>query len=102
MRLRLQALPELPDRKLLRKDDWLGALAVFFLVFLSTFPVVVPFIFMKDVRLALRISNGVGIAMLFLTGYMFGRHIGRRPVRTGIVMVVVGAALVALTIKLGG
>lgn len=102
MRLRLQALPELPDRKLLRKNDWLGALAVFFLVFLSTFPVVVPFIFMKDVRLALRISNGVGIAMLFLTGYMFGRHIGRRPVRTGIVMVVVGAALVALTIKLGG
>ena len=100
--LRLKALPELPDRKLLRKNDWLGALAVFVLVFLSTFPVVVPFIFMKDVRLALRISNGVGIVMLFLTGYMFGRHIGRHPVRTGIVMVVLGAALVSLTIKLGG
>ena len=102
MCLRLQALPELPDRKLLRKGDWQGALAVFVLVFLSTFPVVVPFIFMKDVRLALRISNGVGIAMLFLTGYMFGRHIGRYPVRTGIVMVALGAALVSLTIKLGG
>ena len=75
---------------------------MFLLVFLSTFPVVLPFIFMQDVRLALRVSNAIAIVMLFLTGYSFGRHIGRHPVGTGIAMVVLGGVLVALTIALGG
>ena len=66
VRRRLQALPEPPDRGLLRRHDWLGAMSVFFLVFLSTFPVVIPFIFMKDVKLAMRISNGIAIVLLFL------------------------------------
>ena len=102
MRLRLKALPEPPDRALLRGNDWLGALGVFLLVFLSTFPVVIPFIVMKDHTLALRVSNGIAIVLLFLTGYAFGRSIGRRPVWMGIAMVVLGAALVGLTIALGG
>ncbi len=102
MRLRLVALPEPPDRSLLRRHDWLGAMGVFLLVFLSTFPVVIPFIFMKDVTLALRISNAIAIVLLFLTGYSFGRHIGRHPVWTGIAMVVLGVVLVGLTIALGG
>ena len=80
----------------------MGAAGVFLLVFLSTFPVVIPFIFMKDVKLALRVSNAIAIALLFLTGYSFGRHIGRHAVGTGIAMVVLGGALVALTIALGG
>ncbi|MCC6492300.1 MAG: hypothetical protein IT424_04695 [Pirellulales bacterium] len=56
MRQRLKQLPEPPDREHLRKEDWLGAVGVFLLVFLSTFPVVTPFIFMHDARLALRFS----------------------------------------------
>jgi VIT1/CCC1 family predicted Fe2+/Mn2+ transporter len=57
---------------------------------------------MKDARLALRVSNAIAIAMLFLTGHSFGRHIGGKPVRTGFAMVVLGAVLVGLTIALGG
>ncbi len=103
VRLRLKALPEPPDGALLRKSDWLGALAVFLLVFLSTFPVVIPFIFMEDVTWALRVSNAIAIVLLFVTGYFFGRSVGRRkPVRTGIAMVLLGAVLVGLTIALGG
>ena len=101
VRLRLKALPEPPDA-FLRKSDWLGAVGVFLLVFLSTFPVVIPFIFMTDVTGALRVSNAVAIVLLFLTGYAFGRVAGRRPVLAGIVMVVLGAVLVGLTIALGG
>jgi len=63
---------------------------------------VIPFLFMKDVRLALHVSNGIAILLLFLTGYSFGRHIGRHAILTGIVMVVLGAVLVAITIALGG
>src|SRR4051812_21054708 len=46
MRQRLTQLPEPPERARLDKKDWLGALGVFLLVFLATFPVVIPFLFM--------------------------------------------------------
>src|SRR5215207_6169972 len=39
MRLRLRQLPEPPEQARWGKDDWLGALGVFLLVFLATFPV---------------------------------------------------------------
>jgi hypothetical protein len=102
MRQRLKDLPEPPERARLGNSEWLGALGVFLLVFLSTFPVVIPFIFMKDTWLALRVSNAIAIAMLFLTGYAFGRVTGRHPWVTGVSMVIIGAVLVGLTIALGG
>jgi hypothetical protein len=102
MRLRLKALPEPPVRAHLRKSDWLGAVGVFLLVFLSTFPAVIPFAFMQDVTRALRFSNAIAIALLFLMGYSFGRITGRRPVWVGIAMVVLGSILVGITMALGG
>jgi VIT1/CCC1 family predicted Fe2+/Mn2+ transporter len=102
MRQRLKDLPEPPERARLAKDEWLGALAVFLWVFLTTFPVVIPFIFMKDAWWAMRFSNAIAIAMLFAAGAMFGRITGRRPWVTGISMVVLGGVLVALTMALGG
>ena len=60
---------------------------VFLLVFVSTFPVVIPFIFMRNAGPALRVSNVVAIVMLFLTGYAFGRMTGRRAWLAGISMV---------------
>jgi VIT1/CCC1 family predicted Fe2+/Mn2+ transporter len=99
---RLNQLPEPPQRVHLRSDDWLGALGVFLLVFLCTFPVVIPFIFMQNLMAAMRTSNGVAIAMLFVAGYVFGRITGRNRVAMGIGMVIVGAVLVAITIALGG
>jgi hypothetical protein len=102
MHERLKALPEPPEHARLSKDDWLGAGGVFLLVFLSTFPVVIPFIFMRNAGPALRVSNAVAIVMLFLTGYAFGRITGRHPWLLGILMVVLGLILVGLTIALGG
>jgi hypothetical protein len=102
IRQRLNQLPEPPERAGLRKDDWLGGLGVFLLVFLSTFPVVIPFLFMQHATLALRASNAIAITMLFFTGWVYGRCTGHRPWVMGIGMVIAGAALVALTIALGG
>lgn len=102
MRQRLQEQPEPPGRMRLGKDEWLGALAVFLWVFLTTFPVVVPFLFMKNAVLALRVSNAVAIGMLFVTGYAFGRITGRRPWVMGVAMVILGTVLVGLTMALGG
>ena len=102
MHQRLRQLPEAPDRAHLEMGDGLGAVGVFFVVILSTFPVVIPFIFMHDAGLALRLSNGIAILMLFLTGYAYGKYVERRPWLMGISMVVLGGVLVGLTIALGG
>ena len=102
MHQRLKRLPEPPERARLGRDDWRGAVGVFLLVFLSTFPVVIPFIFMRNAGPALRVSNVVAIVMLFLTGYAFGRLTERRPWLVGISMVVLGLVLVGLTMALGG
>jgi hypothetical protein len=98
----LKQVPAPEGRPVLTGEDWRGALGVFLLVFASTFPVVLPFLFVSEAHLALRISNGIAIAMLFAAGHMLAGHGGLRPVRTGIAMVCIGAVLVALTIALGG
>jgi hypothetical protein len=94
-------LPEQP-RPRLTKDDWTGALGLCALSFLSTFPIVVPFIFIGNAMWALRISNGVAIAMLFVCGYAFGDRSGLRPWLTGLSMVGIGVGFVGVAIALGG
>ena len=98
--LKTYPIPE--GRPRLSGEDWRGAFGVFLLVFLSTFPVVVPFIFMREAHLALRISNGVAILLLFGAGHMLAGYAGLNRIRTGLAMVAIGAGLVALTIALGG
>ena len=80
--------PSRPSARGWAGDDWRGALGVFLLVFLSTFPVVIPFIVMRDAVPALRVSNAIAIVLLFVAGYAFGRLTGRHPVWMGIAMVV--------------
>jgi len=102
VRQRLLALPAPPARARLRGEDWRGAVAVFLVVFLSTLPVVVPFVVMPDAMRALRISNVIAVAMLCAAGITYGRHAGQAPWLVGISMVLLGCVLVALTIALGG
>lgn len=103
MRLRLAELPAPPDHPRMERGDWMGALGVFLLVFLVTFPVTIPFMVMPHAVSALRVSNAIAIAMLFMMGHAAGRRTGRRrPWLMGVSMVVLGCILVALTIALGG
>jgi VIT1/CCC1 family predicted Fe2+/Mn2+ transporter len=102
MHQRLKQLPEPPKRAHLRKDEWLGALAVFLWVFLITFPVAIPFMFMHSVAPALLVSNGIGIVLLFGLGYAYGHITARNPWFRGVVMVIVGGAMVALCRAVGG
>ena len=102
IRERLNQIPEPPSPARLSRSDWLGAFGVFLWVFLTTFPVAVPFIFVESTRTAMRVSNLIAIIMLFVTGFAYGRIIGRSPKIFGIGMVVLGGVLVAITIALGG
>ncbi len=99
---RLKALAEPPERARLEGRDWLGALGVFLLVFLCTFPVTIPFMVMTNAGLALRSSNAIAIAMLFLAGMTYGRCVGRHAWVMGVAMVVLGLVLVGVTMALGG
>ena len=102
MRQRLAALPEPPARGHLGRDDYVGAVGVFLLVVLTTFPVVVPFMLFTETALAMRVSNAVAVVTLFAAGYTLGRHSGGVPWRSGFVMVAIGVVLVAATMALGG
>ena len=82
--------------------DLRGAVAVFLLVFTSTFPVVLPFVFIADPHTAKRVSAAVAIAMLFFCGHAWGRYAGLKPWRFGLVMVLLGLVIEAVVIALGG
>jgi hypothetical protein len=102
IRQRLAGMPAPPTRARLGADDWRGGLAVFLLVFLSTLPVAVPFLLVGEAHFALRVSNAVAIVMLLFCGYAVGRLTGYHPWLTALLMVLVGIALVWMTMALGG
>jgi VIT1/CCC1 family predicted Fe2+/Mn2+ transporter len=99
IRLHLGSLPPESFETRLGREDCLAALGVFLLVFFCMFPVAAPFLLLEDVPFALRVSNIIAVAMLFLTGFTFGQHVGR-PWGTGFLMVAIGIVLVA--VALGG
>ena len=91
----------LETERLLKADIW-GAVLCFSLVFLSTFPVTIPFMVFSDPVLALRISYLVSLTMLFIVGYRWGHFAMMRPWRPAMGMVLIGVTLVLITIALGG
>jgi VIT1/CCC1 family predicted Fe2+/Mn2+ transporter len=102
VRQALLHIDDLPPAPTLTRAEWLGAAGVFLLVFLSTFPIVIPFVVFTNVRFALRMSNLIAIVMLFACGYRLAAHGGQHPWRTGLGVMSVGIVLVAIAIALGG
>jgi VIT1/CCC1 family predicted Fe2+/Mn2+ transporter len=102
MAARVRALPESPRAASLTAADLRGALGSCLLVVAATFPPTIPFLLVADVQGALRLSNAAAIGCLFLAGWSLGKATGVRAWLLGIAMVLLGAALVALTVALGG
>jgi VIT1/CCC1 family predicted Fe2+/Mn2+ transporter len=102
LHVRLRALPAPPAHAGIEPAMWIGALRVFLWVFLITLPVAIPFIVMQDARLALRASNLIAIALLFIAGWAYGRITRQRPWAMGLAMVTIGIMLSGLTMALGG
>jgi VIT1/CCC1 family predicted Fe2+/Mn2+ transporter len=91
-----------PPRPRLRREDFAGALAVFLVVTVTTFPIVIPFLFTSDATFALRVSNAIAIVLLFVVGWAFGKSASVRPWAAGAAMVGIGLVLVAVAMALGG
>ena len=99
---KIKELPELTPKKVIVLKNFLIAGQIFLIVFLITLPVALPFLFVKDVSLALRVSNGIAIVLLFAGGFSLARYSGLRPVRTALTYTAVGVLLVLMTMALGG
>jgi VIT1/CCC1 family predicted Fe2+/Mn2+ transporter len=84
------------------KDDLYGALACFWLVFISCLPVAVPFMILSEPTQALRVSNVLLIGMLFVTGQKWAQYAHTNRLVAGLVMVAIGLALVGVAVLLGG
>jgi VIT1/CCC1 family predicted Fe2+/Mn2+ transporter len=90
-----------PSARLTREDVY-GAIASFWLVFISSIPAALPFLLFDDPWIALRISNAILIASLFLVGYFWARHTNLPPAGVGLSLMVGGLTLVLIAIALGG
>ncbi|CAG4895158.1 hypothetical protein [Paraburkholderia saeva] len=102
IRARLAAITNLPRRPRLVRDDIKGAVGIFLIVVISTFPVALPFVVLKDVPTALIVSRALTLAMLFGCGIALGRHSGFGGLRTGFAMMALGVLLTMAIIALGG
>lgn len=89
-------------RARLRAEDLRGAIRVFFLVVATAVPAALPFLVWDDAELALRVSNALLIACLFAIGFLWGRHVGARPLLAGTLIMSIGIVLVLIAIPLGG
>jgi VIT1/CCC1 family predicted Fe2+/Mn2+ transporter len=98
----LQLPAEASDPPRLQARELKAACGVFALVFLSTFPVVLPFIFVDKLHLAMRLSSLIAITMMFICGYAWARYAGVNAWRAGLSMVLLGVILESAVILLGG
>ncbi len=69
IRAHVSATPHPEATPRLGIQDYLAALSVFLLVFVGTLPVVLPFVFLDRPEVALPVSHGIAITLLFLTGW---------------------------------
>jgi VIT1/CCC1 family predicted Fe2+/Mn2+ transporter len=97
---RVRSTPIAPNP--VRREDVMGGLAAAWLVFACSFPAVLPFLFLDDPHLALRVSNVILIGLLFFVGWRAALHTLAKPWLAGLAFMLVGVLLVALAIPLGG
>ncbi|CAN7342081.1 MULTISPECIES: VIT1/CCC1 transporter family protein [Ensifer] len=100
--LRVRALPSNGQHSVVTGGDLKAALAIFALVVISTLPPSIPFLFIEQIDVAMRVSNAIALIMLFIVGARLGSYMGRSPWPMAFAMAAIGAVLVAVTIALGG
>ena len=74
----------------------------FWLVVITSLPAAIPFLLFDDARLALRVSNAILLAFLFISGYWWARYTLAKPWLAGACFLLAGTVLVVAAIALGG
>lgn len=92
----------IPPGARVTQSDLLGGFWAGWLVFACSFPAAIPFFFIDEPHVALRVSNLLLIVLLAIVGYRAGREAHARPWASSATFVVAGLLLVAAAIALGG
>ena len=92
-----------PGKVRVTLNDVRGAALACCLVIATAIPAALPFMFISDAYIALRVSNAILACLLFLVGFRWGKHIGSpSPALVGLLIMSIGVALVLIAIPLGG
>jgi hypothetical protein len=91
-----------PTKTRVTRDDVYGAIACFWLVFVSCLPAAIPFLIFSTPGTALRVSNGLLIAMLFAVGHKWAQYNETNRLLAGLAMLTIGMLLVGVAVLLGG
>jgi hypothetical protein len=92
-----------PQPVRLTREDLYGALACVVVALLAVLPSLIPLVVLRDYSwLALRASNLISVAVLFVTGFRWGKYSGGSPIMTGLLLAAIGVVLAAIAIPLGG
>ena len=102
MRQRLLDVPRPTGAARLGYAHYRAAVGVFVLVVLATFPVVLPYLFVSDVVTALRVSQAIAVATLFVAGAALARWSGGNVWRHGFAIAMLGVVLIVVIVALGG
>jgi hypothetical protein len=98
---RLRTTP--PPRVGFEKADFAGGLGIFLVAVGAALPLLLPLVlFPGSEEFQVRASNFVAFIMLFLMGYRWGVYAGGKPWLTGLLLLVLGVAMMIVAIPLGG
>ena len=86
----------------LTANDWLTGLAVFVIVGLAAIPPVLPLLLVPDIDVAVWTSYGIALLLLFALGAHWGPAHGLSRLRSGLAILGLGTAMVAVVLLLGG
>jgi VIT1/CCC1 family predicted Fe2+/Mn2+ transporter len=85
------------------REEWMAGLSVFVLVAATALPAALPFLVLPDdPQLALRVSNALLVALLFVVGFRWARFVDLAPWKAALLISSLGVALVVVAIALGG
>ena len=102
IRIKLASFSQIAARVRVTKEDLAKAAALFLLIVISTLPIVLPFLFIGDTKIALRVSNAIAILMMFMCGWSVAGYVGYKKWKMSIAMVLLGIFMVGITVALGG
>jgi hypothetical protein len=89
-------------RARLQASDWIAATLIALLVSVTALPGLIPLLLFQDGFTALRVANVLQVGLLFFTGYWWAHFSGGNRWFTGLVIALLGTALVLLAVPLGG
>ena len=86
----------------IQSEDFGGALVTFLLVMFTAAPALIPFLFIGERHVALRVSNGLLVGTLFCVGFCWAREAKTNPWLTGLFVMLIGLVMVGIAKAFGG